>query len=230
MSLPEKEGNRQMETRLLGHRRLLVVLAPLCAFIALACQVSISLPGSESTESTEATAPAITPLSEADEQLVLNAFLHERDLPEGWYLDYFGIDASDGNPVYAIAFRVAHKLELDYIFVAQEIVLYENESEAKEAYTGKWNKSVGSVAMGQPPSEIAFVSRADEFAVGCLYSTTALQPENFCGAVARYGRLISILTTKTWDEDDAEQWFTWADFEGVLKAMDRRALEAQGIK
>ena len=218
-----------MEANLHGPQRLLFVLALLCAFVALACKLSISAPSSESTESAEATSPAITPLKEADE-LVFNSFLQQTDLPAGWFQDYFGVDASEGDIVYSKDFRATDKLELDYIVVTHQIVLYENDLEAKKAYTGKWKESVGSVVMGRPPSEIAFASMADEFAIGCLYSSTALQPENFCGAVARYGRLISILYTKTWDEDDAEQWFTWEDFERALKAMDRRALDAQGIK
>jgi hypothetical protein len=49
---------------------------------------------------------------------------------------------------------------------------------------------------------------------------------NTLSFVARYDRLISVLTAKTWDEDDEEQWFTWADLERVLEEMDRRALEA----
>jgi hypothetical protein len=202
----------------------------LCAFIALACQLSITAPGSEATESAEATSPVIRPLTEADERLVSDSFLRETDLPAGWFQDYFGVEASDGGITYSKDFRATDKLELMHVVVTQQIIPYENESAAEEAYAGKWVKSVPSVDMGRPPSEIDFASIADEFAIGCLYSTTALQPENFCGAVARYGRLISILTAKTWDEDDAEQWFTWADFERALKAMDHRALDAQGIK
>jgi hypothetical protein len=92
----------------------------------------------------------------------------------------------------------------------------------------KWVKSLAAVDMGQTPTEIHFQSKADAFDIGCLYSTSDLQPENFCGVVARYGQLILILYAKTWDVDDAEQWFTWGDFEQTLKAMDRRALEAAG--
>jgi hypothetical protein len=217
-----------MESKLCSPQCLLFLLVLLFAFLALACQLSVTAPGSESTDSAEVISSMKTPPNETDKELVLNSFLQETDLPAGWFQDYYGVDLVEGDTVYAVSFRKTDDPDLDYIFVAQEIILYDSELQAEYAFGEKWKESEPSLVIGQPPAEIDFKSKADEFSIGCLYSTTALQPENFCSSVARYDRLISILYTKTWDEDDEEQWFTWADFERTLEAMDRRALDAQG--
>lgn len=166
-----------------------------------------------------------------DLQRINDSFLTSDDVPEGWFLDYYSRKLREGVTVHYIQFRpdeVKDQPELDFIFVAQEIAVYARETEAKAAYQEKWKRTMPCIVMGQKPSEINFQSGADEFEIGCLYSTLVTQPENFCEAVARYDRLILHLILKTWDEDDKEQWFTWADFERVLEAMDRRALEAAG--
>jgi hypothetical protein len=182
-------------------------LMVLCMLIMTACQ-----------------RPAVMSSDEQDEQRIHDSFLHASDLPTGWYRDYFGTDEEEGDLVYEIAFRVTDQPGLEYIVVSQAIIPYEDADQAGKAFE-KWAKPA---LWGKVPVEISFQSQADEFEIGCLYSTTEIQPENFCTAVARYDRLISVLMVKTWDEDDKEQWFTWADFERALEAMDRQALEAAG--
>jgi hypothetical protein len=139
-----------MEANLYGRQRLLFVIMLLCAFIALACQLSITAPGSEATESAEATSPVIRPLTEADERLVSDSFLRETDLPAGWFQDYFGVEASDGGITYSKDFRATDKLELMHVVVTHQIVLYENEPEAKEAYGGRWEEWEPSVPRFGP--------------------------------------------------------------------------------
>jgi hypothetical protein len=200
------------------------VLALLCVFIAVACQ------GSKGTQ--EKNLPTTIPtsgqlevssLNDSPEERILHSFLVESDLPLGWFRSYFGREEVEGKTEYGVDFKVSDQPELDHIVVTQVLSAYADEAQATEAFQKRWSNRM---SLGQAPREIDFESRADDFAISCLYSTIAMQPYNFCTAVARYDRLISVLMTKTWDQDDEEQWFTWEDFEKVLTAMDRRALEA----
>jgi hypothetical protein len=217
----------EMERRIRHPWRRWFYLAMLWALVTFACQVSVGIPGQTAPETSGAGSPASSALSEADEEIVMNAFLKESDLPSGWYRDYFNVKVVEGDLVYVAGFRVTDEPGLDYIFVGQDIILFENEPQAEKRYRESYIKYATANSAVQP-KEIRFQSEADEFSVGCNYSNIDIQPENFCGAVGRYGRLVSVLYTKTWDEDDEEQWFTWGDFQRALEAMDRRALEALG--
>jgi len=170
-----------------------------------------------------------TPQSdEQDRQRIFDSFLLESDLPVGWFRDYLGTDEDEieSETVHVAVFRATDEPGLEYIFVSQELVLYASETKARAGYQ-KWLRP--SLELERHiPTEISFHSRADEFRVGCSYGITDTQPENVCVAIARYDRLVSQLIAKVWDKDDEEQWFTWVDFEQVLEAMDRRALEAAG--
>lgn len=198
------------------------VFAALCTLItAVACQSAERLPTRNR--------PEMSPTYNPDEQRILSSFLIVPELPEGWFRDYFDTEVIEGDTVYVEILRpmeVIDQPQLDYIFVSQEIILYANEAQARESYQ-KWLQPRLELEK-QVPTEINFHSRADESRVGCSYGITDTDPENVCTAIARYDRLVSLLVVKVWDEDDEEQWFTWADFERVLEAMDRRALEAAG--
>jgi hypothetical protein len=217
----------EMERRIRHPWRWWLSLAALWALVALACQVSVGVPGQTASATPGAGSAASSALSEADEEIVMNAFLKESDLPSGWYLDYFVVETIDGDLVYASEFRTTDEPGLEFIFVGQDIILFENEFQAEERYQEKYIKHATANSRRQP-KEIHFESKADEFSIGCNYSNIDIQPENFCGAVGRYGRLVSVLIAKTWDEDDEEHWFTWAGFQRALEAMDRRALETLG--
>jgi hypothetical protein len=216
------KGPVLMNTQKYLNKITLLILAVVCIFATSACERSEMSP----TSNRLATPPTYNP----DEQRILSSFLIVPDLPEGWFRDYFDTEViEEGDTVYVEVLRpieVIDQPQLDYIFVSQEIVLYENESQAKEGYQEQLQPMLA--LEPEAPVDINFQSLADESRVGCAYSTIDIQPENVCTAVARYDRLISILTAKVWDKDDEDQWFTWTDLERVLNAMDRRALEAAG--
>jgi len=188
------------------------VFVLLCIVVAMTCQCSET-----------------SPSDDRDEQLVLDSFLTLSDVPEGWFLYSSGVEVREGDTLYQREFvpnEVKDQPELDFIFVLQGITVYTSETKARSGYQ-KWLQP--SLKLERHiPTEISFHSRADEFRVGCSYGITDTQPENVCVAIARYDRLVSQVIAKVWDKDDEEQWFTWVDFEQVLEAMDRRALEAAG--
>jgi hypothetical protein len=163
-----------------------------------------------------------------DLDLVLNSFLQASDLPEGWYLDDCYAEIVEDTTIYIRGFRVAHDPALDYIFVTQDLILGEDESQAKQIFAEIRESEYSALTEGRSPTAVDFQSKADQFSLGCIPGTPELDPETLCEGVARYGNLVSDLRAKILEEGDEELWFTWSDLERVLEAMDDRALEARG--
>jgi len=167
--------------------------------------------------------PVAAPTDHTDEQRIHRSFLLDADLPAGWFRAHFETIEVEKDTIYSVVFLARDQPGLENL--THQIVLYPDEIQAQTAFRGEWIQSRQNIHYRETIPETSFQSRADEFKIGCLYDTSELWSQNLCIGVARYDRLISILTAIVYDE---EQWFTWADFERVLEAMDRRALEAAG--
>jgi hypothetical protein len=121
-----------METNRYALLRLLSILVLLCAFLLVACRISVPTPTSDSSEAAETNSPEKQIPNKADVEWVLNALLLESDLPEGWFQNYFGVDEEKGDTVYTVGFYATDKPGHEYINVTQRGILYENEVRAKK--------------------------------------------------------------------------------------------------
>lgn len=169
-----------------------------------------------------ATSQVATAFSQADSRIP-NSFLHESDFPEGWPRVHSDIREVEGESAYMVTFQSTDYPEFEY--AAQLIILYADESQAKQALSNKPDQSKLDLLLDKNAPELDFQSRADWFELRCLDSTSEEQPGRWCAATARYDRLYSSLTVMVYDEAPL---FSWADLEKILEAMDRRALEAAG--
>jgi len=167
--------------------------------------------------------PVMSPADQLDEQRIHRSFLIDADLPTGWFRAHFETIEVEKDTVYSVVFLARDQPGLENL--THQIILYPDEIRAQTAYRSKWTPFGKKILYKEAIPEIDFQSRADEFRIGCLYDTSELWSQNLCIGVARYERLISILTAIVYDE---EKWFGWADLERTLEAMDRRALEAAG--
>ena len=169
-------------------------------------------------------ANGLQPLStdSKDERRISNSFLLATDLPAGWFRGRYDTLEEQGETIHLVVFAAHDQPGLENI--AHQLILYPDETQALEVF--QRSKILGQESTyDETLPEINVQSRADGFRIECLNVPAPAPPQKFCVAVARYDRLISVLTTYVHDD---EQWFSWIDLERLLTAMDRRALDARG--
>jgi hypothetical protein len=164
----------------------------------------------------------LSPATDPDDRRLYESLLTDEDLPEGWSRGQPEKLPWENGVLVIVPFDQQDRPgSLD---MNQQLTLYLTAEMAQIAFKVGWPGNPEIPYQAKIP-QIDYVSRADQFKIGCLHGESELEPPHSCIVIARYDRLVSLLMATMYED---EPRFTWSDLEQVLQAIDRRALEAAG--
>jgi hypothetical protein len=152
-------------------------------------------------------------------------FIDVSDLPPRWWHGGAEIEPVEGAVSRTYFFHGSNDPDKLYVNVSQQLAMYPDAASAAAAYPGWVSKEFPAIDW-QPPPQVAFQSKADQFDLKCIAVNIDGHPAHSCTALARYGDVISNIYANVFED----KWLTFADFERLLKRADKRLYEGAMLK
>jgi hypothetical protein len=147
-------------------------------------------------------------------------FIEPSDLPQGWRHDWSGIEEVEGAISRTYLFRGSNDPDKLYVNVSQQLAMYPDAASAAAAYPG-WVSREFPTAVWNPPPQLTFQSKADQFDLKCMDVHINDRLTHSCRALGRYGDVISSIYANVFEDE----WLTFEDFERLLERADERLYE-----
>jgi hypothetical protein len=168
---------------------------------------------------------SVLPAQDPQLERLFPLFIGLSDLPPGWQRGRAKIEDVEGAISRTYFFLGSEDPDKLYVAVSQQLAIYPDVARATTAYPG-WVSREFPTAVWNPPPQLTFQSKADQFDLKCMDVHINDRLTHSCRALGRYGDVISSIYANVFEDE----WLTFEDFERLLERADERLYEGAMVK